>query len=383
MTTKREETIELAVRFLKDPKVQSSTLAKRISFLESKGLTAEEIEEAVNRSNASGDSTPKPATTAAPTSTTMTPAVSTQQYQQQGPPLPPGGPSPQGYGTYNPNQPYMGQPMYGQPMYGQMMPAPQQPTTWKDYTLGVIGVAAVGYGLFEIGKRYVAPYIAWPSEAKLAADQKRIEEQLSAATEAVKEARDGAELVMKDVEAHSTKIGSALDNLRGLVKDIQDSDFKRDAEIKAIKDDVDSIREMIPKIIDKAKDAQNSAMVDLHNEVKSLKNLFLNRRIGPAPIPQPHVMPPASVAASPAPTPISSSSAADDDTTSTPRGYGGPSATPGLGGVGVSKALPFGKPIGIPSWQLASTSSSPPAAAASTTPPPPASLVADEAAEAS
>ncbi|KAJ2583641.1 peroxisomal membrane protein pex14, partial [Coemansia sp. RSA 1804] len=39
----REDVIESAVRFLTDPKVQSSTLAKKISFLETKGLTTGEI----------------------------------------------------------------------------------------------------------------------------------------------------------------------------------------------------------------------------------------------------------------------------------------------------------------------------------------------------
>ncbi|KAJ2189184.1 peroxisomal membrane protein pex14, partial [Coemansia sp. RSA 353] len=45
----REDVIESAVRFLMDPKVNSSTLAKKVSFLESKGLTNAEIEDALAR----------------------------------------------------------------------------------------------------------------------------------------------------------------------------------------------------------------------------------------------------------------------------------------------------------------------------------------------
>ncbi|KAI8853795.1 peroxisomal membrane anchor protein conserved region-domain-containing protein [Chytridium lagenaria] len=279
---KREETIELAVRFLKDPKVQASTLAKRIAFLESKGLTAEEIEEAVNRSNA--DASSKPAAATSPS-----PAVTASQ------------------------QPYMGQqPMYGNPYYGQMVPPVQQnPLNWKDYTLGAIGVATVGYGLFELGKRYVAPYFVWPTEAKLAADQKKIEEQLGSATAAVK--------------GHG-------------------------------------------KIIDKAKDAQNTAMIDLQSEVKSLKNLLLNRRMGPAP----PVAAPLPIAAASV-LPASSEDDSAKPASSTPAGGLVTSAgTPGLGGVGVSRTLPFGKPIGIPAWQLAASSSGSSSTAASP------SLVADK-----
>ncbi|KAJ3099190.1 peroxisomal membrane protein pex14 [Phlyctochytrium planicorne] len=361
MSSKREETIELAVRFLKDPKVQQSTLAKRIAFLESKGLTAEEIEDAVNRANAS-DSTSKPTTTAA-TSSTPVPQASPNlpsQQQQVNPPLPPGGP--QAYMPYQ--QPYPGQPMYGTgSMYGPgpvaNMP-PQGQMTWKDYTLGAIGVAAVGYGLFELGKRYVAPYLIWPTEAKLAADQKKIEEQLSAATAAVKEAREGAELLVKDVEGQSAKIGSALDNLRDLVKEIQQADEKRDAEIKSIKSDVDTIRDMLPKIIEKAKEAQGNAMNDLHNEVKSLKNLLLNRRVGGGPS-----APSGSSIPSTSAPQIVSSGEEESKTQVPPPSV---SATPGLGGIGVTKPLPFGKPVGIPAWQLASASSAPAPAAPAAAP---------------
>ena len=42
--------MQTAVKFLRDEKVASSPLAKRISFLESKGLSQNEIEEALSRS---------------------------------------------------------------------------------------------------------------------------------------------------------------------------------------------------------------------------------------------------------------------------------------------------------------------------------------------
>ncbi|KAJ3111635.1 peroxisomal membrane protein pex14 [Phlyctochytrium bullatum] len=363
--SKREETIELAVRFLKDPKVQQSTLAKRIAFLESKGLTAEEIEEAVNRANAAAGSTSTPSPAAGTTTPATTATANSampnnsavqpyqQPMQQQGPPLPPGGPSQMMMYQPYPQQQYGQAPMYGNPAYGPMVPQPpQNPLTWKDYTLGAIGVAAVGYGLFEFGKRYVAPYFMWPTEAKLAADQKRMEEQISTATAAVKEARESTELLMKDVKNQSTNIGSALDQLKEIVKDIQETDEKRDQEIKGIKEDIDGIRDMIPKMLDKAKDAQNNALVDLQNELKSLKNLLLNRRVGPAPIgtpaPAPSVPGVPGVPGVPDTTAPAAPLADNSAYTTSPGGQG----TPGLGGVGSIKPYSFGKPVGIPAWQL-------------------------------
>ena len=46
----REELITPATKFLRDPKVSNSPLAKKIAFLESKGMTTAEIEEAMRRS---------------------------------------------------------------------------------------------------------------------------------------------------------------------------------------------------------------------------------------------------------------------------------------------------------------------------------------------
>lgn len=59
----REDLISSAISFLSDPKVQSAPLAKKVSFLESKGMTSEEIEEAMARVNgkSTGASTSAPA----------------------------------------------------------------------------------------------------------------------------------------------------------------------------------------------------------------------------------------------------------------------------------------------------------------------------------
>lgn len=49
MSTSRANLIQSAVNFLRDPTVQNAPLQKRVSFLESKGLTSEEIEDALKQ----------------------------------------------------------------------------------------------------------------------------------------------------------------------------------------------------------------------------------------------------------------------------------------------------------------------------------------------
>jgi peroxin-14 len=49
MDQNRQDLVDNAIKFLRDPKVQEASLAKKTAFLESKGLTNSEIEEALSK----------------------------------------------------------------------------------------------------------------------------------------------------------------------------------------------------------------------------------------------------------------------------------------------------------------------------------------------
>lgn len=53
-TSNRQDLIKNAILFLNDPKVQSSSLTSRITFLESKGLNDVEIQEALRQASGGG-----------------------------------------------------------------------------------------------------------------------------------------------------------------------------------------------------------------------------------------------------------------------------------------------------------------------------------------
>lgn len=106
----REDLVSSAYTFLSDPKVQGSPLAKRLAFLESKGLTQEEITEVLNRLNNPQHSPSTPSTSA--------------------PPVPQ-------YGSY-------GNP-YGQP--------PDPPgRDWRDWFIMAVVTSGVTYGLYTLAK---------------------------------------------------------------------------------------------------------------------------------------------------------------------------------------------------------------------------------------
>jgi peroxin-14 len=106
----REDLITSAVTFLSDPKVQSSPLTKRLSFLESKGLTQEEITEVLNRLN-------NPAHVAAASSA---PAPPVPQYTS-----------------------------YSNP-YGQTPEPPYR--DWRDWFIMAVVTSGVSYGFFTLAK---------------------------------------------------------------------------------------------------------------------------------------------------------------------------------------------------------------------------------------
>ncbi|KAI8814711.1 peroxisomal membrane anchor protein conserved region-domain-containing protein [Cladochytrium replicatum] len=326
---KREDLIESAVRFLKDPKVQSSPLAKRISFLETKGMTSAEIEDALARMNGTSASTSTPQAAAATTA---------PQHQQEQVGYPQG-----------PYQPYpqqssipigvSGQPIPGYPYYGPVpltAVVPQkEPWSWKDYTLAGVSAAGLSYGAFLIIKNYISPHIAWPSPTSLSAESDKITQSLEGAKTALVAVQNETQAVSKQVSENALQVGSQIESIQKYLEELKEMDEKRDDEVRRIRDDVDSIKLMIPKMLEKSKESQNSALSDLQNELKSLKNLLLNRRI-----------PYGAGAASGAPSEDASSSA-DQFAPGTP-----PFAPYTPNGVSSYAACaPVSKPA-IPSWQM-------------------------------
>ncbi|KAG1075041.1 hypothetical protein G6F42_025651 [Rhizopus arrhizus] len=140
----REELITSAISFLSDPKVQSAPLAKKVSFLESKGMTSEEIEEAMARANG------KAATVSTTTTTSSVPQGAMVQQpgmmmQHAPPPLPP------------------------RPAYD-----------WRDIFIAAVLAGGVGYGVWTLAKRLFGPWFQVPTQKELEEDKEKLDAQFQA-----------------------------------------------------------------------------------------------------------------------------------------------------------------------------------------------------------
>ncbi|KAF9366298.1 peroxisomal membrane protein pex14 [Mortierella sp. NVP85] len=244
MSGVREDILASAVKFLQDPKVQASTLGKKVAFLESKGLTSEEIEEAMRRANGTAAAAPAPAPTA------MVPAG---QYGQYGPPLP--------------QQQVM------------MAPPPLPPKyDWKDMFIAAVVAGGFSYGLWQIAKSVVGPKLQWPSQEDLELDKKKLDEQFDEIEKSLAEVKDSTTTVAKNVEDQTAHVKESLESMSAVLDSMKGKDDKREQELVGLKTDIESIKTIIPQLMEKNKESQANVLNDLQNEIKSLKSLLLSRR---------------------------------------------------------------------------------------------------------
>ncbi|KAF9272836.1 peroxisomal membrane protein pex14 [Mortierella alpina] len=326
----REDILASAVKFLQDPKVQASSLGKKVAFLESKGLTTQEIEEAMARANGT-------------TATTATSAA--------GPGVP---------------AQYTMVPQQGQVMMVTSLPPPPLPAKyeWKDLFISAVVAGGFSYGMWQIAKKVVGPKLQWPSQEDLDLDKKKLDEQFEEIEKSLAEVKQSTVVVAKDVEEQTAHVKESLEGMTGVLDGIKTNDDKREQELAGLKSDIDNIKIMIPKLIEKNKESQTNTLTELQSEIKSLKSLLLNRRAPGAPA----VPGSSAVGASAAPWSSASYASAVGSSSahaSSPSNSGATDNSPAMNFLNTKAS--------IPAWQLAaqkiaanSTGTPPPETAANT-----------------
>ncbi|KAG0340434.1 peroxisomal membrane protein pex14 [Podila humilis] len=250
MSAKREDILASAVKFLQDPKVQSSSLGKKVAFLESKGLTSEEIEEAMARANGTSVTSTGPAGTQSPGA-----APSPGQLVQHG------------------------YPPQGQIMVAGGVPPPLPAKyDWKDMFIAAVIAGGFGYGMWQVAKKVVGPKMQWPSQEELEMDKQKLDEQFDEIEKSLVGVKDTTAAVAKSVEEQTAHVKESLENMTGVLDVMKTNDDKREQELSGLKTDIENIKTMVPKLMEKNKESQANVLNELQAEIKSLKSLLLNRR---------------------------------------------------------------------------------------------------------
>ncbi|KAJ5294008.1 hypothetical protein N7508_008829 [Penicillium antarcticum] len=360
----REELIASAITFLQDPSVASSPIEKRVSFLQSKNLTQEEVDIALSR--VGEDPSAAAAATAA---SSPAPNYSSQQVAYRQPPPPPQG--------------------YGYPPYNQWQPPPEPPKRdWRDWFIMATVMGGVGYGLYFVTKVRYSPRCTWwngtdrnaalyltfnrPADSpQLEQDMENIDEQFSRAFTLIEQLSTDTAALKSAEEARTERLDSALKDVETLVADLKNSSRRRDDETRRISDEVKSLKDAIPKALEGAREGNENRLKDLGTELKSLKVLLGNRlgssgatpvagrTVGSTPIPTaPRQTSEETPASSTTPAPSNGLAASVTPAEQEPT-QATAAATPAASSPNTNNPLAkLGRSASIPAWQMAAANRS-------------------------
>ncbi|KAI9469500.1 peroxisomal membrane protein pex14 [Coemansia sp. RSA 989] len=237
----REDIIESAVRFLQDPKVQTSTLAKKISFLETKGLTNAEIEDALARAKGEAQQ-PTHGNTAVAANSTGAGA---------------------GYG-------------YAQQMRPPAPPRP--PLDWKDYFIAAVVAGGLGYGLFMLAKKYISPLLMVRDDnERLEEEKKLLLEQNEMTRKQLEALNESTTRVLEALTQQSQKTGEAVESMASAMDEIVTNGSSQRALSNRLLVAVEDLQREIAS--SKSTGGGEGTIADVQSDIRSLRSLLLSRRV--------------------------------------------------------------------------------------------------------
>ncbi|KAH7104580.1 peroxisomal membrane anchor protein conserved region-domain-containing protein [Auriculariales sp. MPI-PUGE-AT-0066] len=238
----RNDLIKNAVAFLNDPKIQSSPVAKRVEFLQTKGLTAAEIDEALGQAPQSAPIVSQPVQ---PAHTSVSPYVSQQFAFATQPPL-----------------------------------VPQ--LDWRDYFVMAVVSGGVMYGVAALARKFLWPHLQPPASTAYEADRDAMQEQFDKVAALVADMHADSAASRTAAEKQQAEVERVTQDVEDAIREMRMLEAKADNELREIRNEVDSIKELLPKMMDKSRDAQTQSLADLRAELASLKSLLLTLGPGPA-----------------------------------------------------------------------------------------------------
>ncbi|KAK9353472.1 peroxisomal membrane anchor protein conserved region-domain-containing protein [Lipomyces doorenjongii] len=253
MSAIREDLVVSAVTFLLDPKAAESHLAQRIQFLESKGLTEDEIHEALRR--ARNPATPQQTITT-PSSNVSAPSSATAAAYSV-PPRP----------AYYPGQP--------------LQPPPLPQRDWKDYFVMATASVGVTYGLYVLAKRYVVPLILPPTPAALEADKEAVSAEFARAEELLQQLQSETEALKEAEKRRVESVDQAVEELHKVIEEANTQLESREREMRQLQAEIENVRDELPKYLDRTAEGHKQDLFDIQAEIKSLKQILSNRLRSP------------------------------------------------------------------------------------------------------
>ncbi|KAJ2047946.1 peroxisomal membrane protein pex14 [Coemansia sp. S16] len=314
----REDIVESAVRFLADPKVQSSTLAKKVSFLETKGLTNAEIEDALAR--AKNHHTTSEGQQADGT-------VATRSG---------GGPAPV-YG-------------YAQPLAPPVAP-PRPHLDWKDYFIAAVVAGGLGYGLYMLAIKYIRPMLlARDDNRRLEEEKKLLVEQNELTRKQLEALSESTTRILDTIARQSQKTTDAIEGMAAVMDKISEQEIERNSSARRLQITLEDLQRETSALSSKMAKSGTTSVADVQSDIRSLRSLLLSRRV-PA-----YGSSPAARPTTPSVTNAATSGSPDRSLNASPLLPEGEDTSLSTGEYGSPSSASIPTPT-IPAWQLGLTDS--------------------------
>lgn len=225
----REDLIASAVEFLKDPSISDSPLNKRIEFIESKGLTQEEIQELLKRAQGQD--------TVATTSPQTSPVPTVPDYYHN---------------------------------------APQVPDRdWKDYFIMATTTVGVTYGIYQIVTRYVLPNLLPPSKSKLEEEKESIDQEFARVEKLLDNLESKQNQFIEDNNLKAKKIEETLTSIDNIVLKTNEKNLQNEESLKYLKLEIENIKSTMISTLDSQKSNVLQELTSIESELNSLKQIIL------------------------------------------------------------------------------------------------------------
>ena len=104
------------------------------------------------------------------------------------------------------------------------------------------------YRLRFMVQKYVKPHLRPPSSTAYEADRDALSAQFDAAEAMLKEIQAETNVVRLAVEEQKEKIEKTTQEVKTIVSEMRDSEEKTRTDLREMKDEVQHIREMVPKV---------------------------------------------------------------------------------------------------------------------------------------
>ncbi|GMM37523.1 Pex14 protein [Saccharomycopsis crataegensis] len=259
MSGVRQDLVEKAADFLKNPQVFNAPLEKKIEFLKSKGLNDDEINAALsgssdnnqanhnNNNNNNNNNSNNNNNNNNHTVSNGSPGSSSTLFD------------------FNPS------------MMSVATPPPIPTRDWKDYFIMATTTISLSYGLYYVFKNVVVPSVLPQSFNQLEKDKEAINQEF----ERVQGLLDSLEshnskLVQNDKE-NSEKLDEAITKVNQLVLDSEKVLNKNNDDLTLIKLEIDHLKSNYKMVNSSIESLVDSKLTNINNELDSLRKLLASR----------------------------------------------------------------------------------------------------------